>query len=318
MPAFALLLLGPASPRGARRGSPLVLLLGDVGIAVVGTLVGAHRGADPRARPDRPAARAAAAHPGGHRRRARRRRRCSRRPAQRRSRDAGWRCSRSMIWSSGCSPTRSSTSCWRTSRRCCTARASGPSRSLTAVTLTGAFALAFFYAPMDADQGFSQKIFYVHVPLAIVALCGFVARRDHGDPAPAHPRRALGPALVRRDPPVADPRRRRADHRLDLGQGVVGPLVGLGRADAGLVPDRLPALRHLPAAALLDRGPRAPGPLRVGLRGRRRRLRADQLLAVRLAEPTSTRASSPRRRRHARRDAARPSSSPSSGWRCCS
>jgi heme exporter protein C len=33
---------------------------------------------------------------------------------------------------------------------------------------------AFFYAPMDADQGFMQKIFYVHVPLAIVALCGFV------------------------------------------------------------------------------------------------------------------------------------------------
>ena len=45
---------------------------------------------------------------------------------------------------------------------------------LTAVTLTVGFALAFFYAPMDADQGFMQKIFYVHVPLAIVALCGFV------------------------------------------------------------------------------------------------------------------------------------------------
>ncbi len=33
----------------------------------------------------------------------------------------------------------------------------------------------FFYAPLDADQGFIQKIFYVHVPMAIVALCGFVA-----------------------------------------------------------------------------------------------------------------------------------------------
>ena len=30
-------------------------------------------------------------------------------------------------------------------------------------------------APLDADQGFVQKIFYVHVPMAIVALCGFVA-----------------------------------------------------------------------------------------------------------------------------------------------
>jgi len=34
--------------------------------------------------------------------------------------------------------------------------------------------LVFFYAPLEADQGFVQKIFYVHVPLAIVSLCGFV------------------------------------------------------------------------------------------------------------------------------------------------
>jgi heme exporter protein C len=32
----------------------------------------------------------------------------------------------------------------------------------------------FFYAPLDATQGFVQKIFYVHVPLAIVSLGGFV------------------------------------------------------------------------------------------------------------------------------------------------
>ena len=34
--------------------------------------------------------------------------------------------------------------------------------------------LVFFYAPLDADQGFVQKIFYLHVPLAIVALIGFM------------------------------------------------------------------------------------------------------------------------------------------------
>jgi heme exporter protein C len=45
----------------------------------------------------------------------------------------------------------------------------------TVVAIAGAFALVFFYAPNDADQGFVQKIFYVHVPMAIVALCGFVA-----------------------------------------------------------------------------------------------------------------------------------------------
>jgi heme exporter protein C len=43
------------------------------------------------------------------------------------------------------------------------------------VLVTGAYALVFLYAPNDADQGFVQKIFYLHVPLAIVALGGFVA-----------------------------------------------------------------------------------------------------------------------------------------------
>ena len=50
----------------------------------------------------------------------------------------------------------------------------------TAVLITGAFALVFFYAPNDADQGFIQKIFYLHVPMAIVALCGFVAGGIYG------------------------------------------------------------------------------------------------------------------------------------------
>jgi heme exporter protein C len=42
------------------------------------------------------------------------------------------------------------------------------------VTITVALVLVFFYAPLDADQGFVQKIFYLHVPLAIISLCGFV------------------------------------------------------------------------------------------------------------------------------------------------
>jgi heme exporter protein C len=44
----------------------------------------------------------------------------------------------------------------------------------TFATLTATFALVFFYAPLDADQGFIQKIFYVHVPVAIVTLCAYV------------------------------------------------------------------------------------------------------------------------------------------------
>jgi heme exporter protein C len=46
---------------------------------------------------------------------------------------------------------------------------------VTAATLALAMGLIFFYVPLEADQGFIQKIFYLHVPLAIVALCGWVA-----------------------------------------------------------------------------------------------------------------------------------------------
>jgi len=44
----------------------------------------------------------------------------------------------------------------------------------TVLAMALALGLVFFYAPLEAEQGFLQKIFYVHVPLAIVALCGFV------------------------------------------------------------------------------------------------------------------------------------------------
>jgi heme exporter protein C len=47
--------------------------------------------------------------------------------------------------------------------------------AIAAVVVLGAgYALAFFYAPEDADQGFIQKIFYLHVPLAMVALGGWI------------------------------------------------------------------------------------------------------------------------------------------------
>src|SRR3954454_14617990 len=78
-----------------------------------------------------------------------------------------------MISSSGCSPTRSSTSCWRIDA--VFGRGLKTLSLVTVALIVGAFALVFFYAPNDADQGFIQKIFYLHVPLAIVALCGFVA-----------------------------------------------------------------------------------------------------------------------------------------------
>jgi heme exporter protein C len=52
--------------------------------------------------------------------------------------------------------------------------------SILAAALLGlGFGLVFFYAPLDADQGFIQKIFYLHVPLAIVALLGFIVGGIH-------------------------------------------------------------------------------------------------------------------------------------------
>ncbi|MEA2313038.1 MAG: heme exporter protein, partial [Solirubrobacteraceae bacterium] len=59
-------------------------------------------------------------------------------------------------------------------------RGLAPLAVASVVLIVGAFALVFFYAPNDADQGFIQKIFYLHVPLAIVALCGFVAGGIYG------------------------------------------------------------------------------------------------------------------------------------------
>src|SRR5918994_566280 len=49
----------------------------------------------------------------------------------------------------------------------------------TVPAVVAAFSLVFFYAPLDADQGFVQKIFYLHVPLAILALVGFVVAAVH-------------------------------------------------------------------------------------------------------------------------------------------
>jgi heme exporter protein C len=40
------------------------------------------------------------------------------------------------------------------------------------------YSLAFFYAPLEVE-GFIQKIFYLHVPLAIVALLGFLVAAVH-------------------------------------------------------------------------------------------------------------------------------------------
>jgi heme exporter protein C len=45
--------------------------------------------------------------------------------------------------------------------------------ALALALMAAAIALIFFVAPEDADQGFSQKIFYFHVPIALTAYACF-------------------------------------------------------------------------------------------------------------------------------------------------
>ena len=50
----------------------------------------------------------------------------------------------------------------------------GPVAAVAAfVLLLAGVALAFWWAPEDADQGFSQRIFYIHVPVALTAYACF-------------------------------------------------------------------------------------------------------------------------------------------------
>jgi heme exporter protein C len=53
-------------------------------------------------------------------------------------------------------------------------RLGAPAFALAAVgLLVGGISLALFWAPEDADQGFSQRIFYLHVPVALTAYASF-------------------------------------------------------------------------------------------------------------------------------------------------
>jgi heme exporter protein C len=49
----------------------------------------------------------------------------------------------------------------------------------TVIVMGAGYLLAFLYAPEDATEGFAQKIFYLHVPLAIVALLGWIVAGIH-------------------------------------------------------------------------------------------------------------------------------------------
>ena len=146
----------------------------------------------------------------------------------------------------------------------------------TIVALATSLSLVFFYAPIDADQGFVQKIFYVHVPMAIVAMGGWIAGA------------LMAIKHLRSGDSSWDVRSYVAIHlSIILGLGVLVTGSIWARASWGhwWVRDEPVLVSFLIVfllycvyyAALLDRGSRAPGALLVGVRDHRGRLRAAQL-----------------------------------------
>ena len=103
----------------------------------------------------------------------------------------------------------------------------GPLAIATVVALATSLSLVFFYAPIDADQGFVQKIFYVR---ADDRGDGRLDRGGtDGHQAPAQRRQLLGRPLLRGHPPVDHPRPGSAGDRLD-GPGPRGATGGCGRS----------------------------------------------------------------------------------------
>src|SRR4051795_5400334 len=77
-----------------------------------------------------------------------------------------------MIRSSGSWAGRFSSTSWRIEAMVIGSRRARPdgatvAATATAVLMTAALGLIFFYVPTDVDQGYSQRIFYFHVPIAM-------------------------------------------------------------------------------------------------------------------------------------------------------
>ena len=294
VPAFALLLLGPApAPAlpGLRRSSCCSPTPG----------IARRRHARRRARDPDPRARPASSRCW--------RCRCSSRWSSRRReatapllpgggaeaapRPLAGRPRRSMIWSSGCSPTRSSTSCSRTDRRV-RQRAAGPRPPHRRRRSRPRFALAFFYAPHGRRPGLHAE--------------DLLRARAAGDRGAVRLRLSAGSWRIQH--------LRTRDARYDLRSYVaihLSLVLGVGVLITGSIWAKAswghwwvwdePTLVSFLIVFLLYatyqplrfsiEDPRAPGALRVGLRGHRRRVRPAELpRRAPRRRPTCTRACS--------------------------
>ena len=147
------------------------------------------------------------------------------------------------------------------------AHSPGRLAALALVLLGTGVGLALLWVPADADQGETQRIFYLHVPIALTAYACFgwgawkalrlLWTRDERYDLESYTGIHMGLIFG-----TLDPR-----HRLDLGEGVLGRLVGLARAAARRLPRPVPLLLGLLHAALLARAG-------AGARAHLRRVRA--------------------------------------------
>ena len=210
----------------------LVALLGNLGIAALGTLVErAGRGGAPQRQPVRAPGAAAGRSPSCWPRR--------RRPGSSLEGELGtawWRWVQ-LLAGSRSSSSRRRNSPFRFRRRGVKpwgtiVKASGVYRNLWALLAAASVAAAilaiFLVAPTEETMGQAQRILYVHVAVAWLGLAGFIVMAAAGGDVPAAPRSGLGPlgpggrriglALLGPDP----------GHRIPLGPCRLEYLVDLG------------------------------------------------------------------------------------------
>ena len=280
VPAFAVLLLGPGLG-GAFPELLVILLLGNLGIAASARWWRRSPRRN-RARADRAASAAPLLVPvliG-----------CAqateplfRQEAGRRT-SAGWlSLSLFTMWCSCFSQSRSSTFFSRTD----VFQGPGPTRGRNGRDHHGGVRDGVLLRPERRGPGFRPGDLLRARAMAIVALCRFVAG--------ACSRSATSGAATVVGPPLYV-----AIHMsIILGLGVLVPGAiwqrrpggtgGSGTSRCSSHPRGLPPVLRLLPAALFDRGPRAAGALLVRVRHRRRRVRAADFVAVRLARPTPPR-----------------------------
>ena len=226
-----------------------------------------------------------------------------------------------MIWSSGCSPTRSSTSSWRTSHTC----SAGGSKPLSIASVVAhrrrVRARLLLRAERRRPGLHPEDLLPARAAGDRRAVRVRGRRRSTAIRYLRTRRPRARPALLRRDPPVADPRRRRARSPARSGRKASwGHWWVWDEPTLVSLPDRLPALRAATSrCASRSRTPSARRATRRSSRSSAGAFVPLNFIAVRLAESlTHPRVLRDRPAADARRDAADLPRLAGRAWRACS